>query len=85
MSRAAISILENNDKNLQWQVLSGHVPLLAAAHQVKPVVRILKIYSAMDTEAKNKFFRTYGADQVLNDLVAAETRPPMSTESFIMS
>jgi hypothetical protein len=69
--RAAITVLQSEDVQLQARIVRGHVSLLAAAHRVKPLNNILRIYNGLDPETRRAFFNTAGCDRVLNDLAIA--------------
>jgi hypothetical protein len=71
--RAALVILKANDPALESRVRCGVVPLLEAAHQISPVVKMVSIFGAVDAKTRIAFFRKYGnTESVLNDLAVAE-------------
>ena len=43
-TRAALTLRKSNDERLMWQVRYGNVPILTAAAQVEPQVKLIETY-----------------------------------------
>jgi hypothetical protein len=68
---AAAILLRSENTALLEQVLRGHVPLLAAAAQVRQVANLVTAYRAAKDADRIAFARTCGTDQILDVLAAA--------------
>jgi hypothetical protein len=69
--RAAIVVLRSENSVLLDHVLRGHVPLLAAASQVRRLVDLLAAYRAADAKDHVASFRVLGPDRVFDEVVQA--------------
>jgi hypothetical protein len=68
---AAIVVLRSENSVLLDRVLRGHVPLLAAASQVRRLVELLDAYKATNEKDHVTCFRTAGPDRVFEEVVQA--------------
>jgi hypothetical protein len=68
---AAVILLRSENAALQERVLKGHVPLLAAAAQVKQVANLVTAYRAAKDADRIAFARACGTDQILDVLATA--------------
>jgi hypothetical protein len=68
---AAVILLRSENATLQEQVLRGHVPLLAAADQVKSVANLVTAYRAAKDTDRVAFARVCGTDAILDVLATA--------------
>jgi hypothetical protein len=68
---AAIIVLRSENSVLLDRVLRGHIPLLAAANQVRRVVDLVAAYRAADEKDHIASFRTLGPERVFDEIVQA--------------
>jgi hypothetical protein len=69
--RAAIILLRSKDSVLLDRVLRGHIPLLAAASQVRRFVDLVAAYQAADVKDHVDSFRVLGPERVFDEAVQA--------------
>jgi hypothetical protein len=68
--RALMAVLESKDATLLNAVLTGRVPVLTAAAQVRALDKLLAAYAVATTETKAAFGRIAGIDNVFDNVVA---------------
>ena len=68
---AAIVVLRSENAGLLEHVPRGHIPLLAAANQVRRLVDLVRAYRASDQNDHITCFRTAGPDHVFEEVVQA--------------
>jgi hypothetical protein len=69
--QAMVVLLKSENVSLLDQVLTGDVPVLAAAKQVKRLAALVSAYRCADGRDRVAFMRTCGAEGILNELAEA--------------
>jgi hypothetical protein len=69
--RAAIILLRSENSVLLDRVLHGHIPLLAAANQVRRFVDLVAAYQAADEKDHVAFARAAGPERLFDEVVQA--------------
>jgi len=68
--RAMLAVIESRDEALLDAVMTGRVPVLTAATQIKGLAKLLKAYGAATAANKAAFGRAAGVDNVFDDVIA---------------
>jgi hypothetical protein len=68
---AAIVVLRSENSVLLDRVLRGHIPLLAAANQVRRVVDLVAAYQTANEQDHVAFARAAGPERLFDEVVQA--------------
>ena len=68
--RALVAIIKSGDAVLLNEVLSGRVPVMAAAVQVRGLAKLLKMFTAINAETKAAFGAKVGIDNLFDTAIA---------------
>ena len=68
--RALVAIIRSGDTTLLNEVLSGRVPVMAAAVQVRGLAKLITIFAAVSNETKAMFGEKVGIDNLFDTAIA---------------
>jgi hypothetical protein len=68
--RALVVIIKSGDTTLLNEVLSGRVPVVAAATQVRGLAKLLQMFATVSTKTKAEFGAKVGIDHLFDSAIA---------------
>ena len=68
--RALVAIIKSGDTVLLNEVLSGRVPVMAAAVQVRGLAKLIKMFATVSNKTKAMFGEKVGIDHLFDTAIA---------------